>query len=213
MSDPNGRSPLDTSRRGFLTNAAALTAAGTAMALTAHVGPAEALAVVKRISDENSFPADADIEPFFIDTRIRIRDSLSEWRAVNAECNMRDRAVRDWEKRNPLPDLRLPGDEGYSETYRSDWHTRHQNAMRQARLVPPKVKRSELAAAYIVAVKEFAAFDATNLTELRFKTETAAMMDSADGIIARSVLFDIMRLGEDGAWGNASDLKIEQVAP
>jgi hypothetical protein len=175
------------------------------MALTAHVGPAEALAVVKRIPDENSFSADADIEPFFIETRIRVRDSLSEWRAVNSECDMRDRAVLEWEKRNPRPE------EGPSS--RSEWVTRYQNAMRQARLVPPKVKRSELAAAYIVAVKEFAALDATNLAELNFKADTAARMDSADGIIARSVLSDIMRLGEDGAWGNASDLKIEQVAP
>jgi hypothetical protein len=204
---------LDTSRRGFLTNAAAITAVGTAMAMTAHIEPSEASTVPKRIPEENSFSTDTDIEPSFIETRIRIRDSLSEWRDVNADCNIRDRAVLEWKKRNPIPPYQPQDEESYGPSPRNDWVVRYQNAMRQAGLADIKAKRNELTRVYNAAVKEFAALDAVNLAELTFKANTADLMDSADGIISRSVVLGVLRFRRQGVWGNASNIEIGQVAP
>ena len=185
--------PVDTSRRGFLTNAAALAAAGTAMALAAPVAPAEAAIVGVTVADDA-------VDPFLVEIKAEIDENLTEWLQLEAECKIRDRAVKAWETRNPLPRCLQPDEPGYSPTARSDWQTRRISVMRKAQLGTIKSKRDDVATAFTDAVQEFAAIKATNLSELIFKVETGIMMDSRDGIISRAVLFDIVRLRRAGEF-------------
>ncbi len=189
--------PVDATRRRFLSNAAAMATAGAAAALTASVGPANAATASVSLKASGA-ALGAPVDTFLTETREKIDGILNVWMNVNAECNIRDRAVLEGERRNPLPDFRLPGDEGYSHTYRSDWHDRRLVAMRQAKLGPVKGRRKELAAAYTAAVKELADHDAVNLAELMCKADAAAIVDSADGMIARSVVWDLVDLRMSG---------------
>lgn len=194
---------VNTSRRALLTNAAALAAAGTALSLAAPIAPAEAATVT------TAAISGPGINPRLIELKADIDDNLTAWFEIEAECKIRDRAVKTWEKRNPLPSL-VWDDEarGYKNSAaRSDWCARRADIMRKAQLGKIKGERNEVAAAYGQAVHEFAAVNATNQPELMFKVETAAMMDSSSGTIAQSVLFDIIRL-QHPARTNAGDLEM-----
>ncbi|MBB5046151.1 hypothetical protein HNR60_000893 [Rhodopseudomonas rhenobacensis] len=187
--------PVDTSRRGFLTHTAALAAASTAMALAAPLPPAEAAGVAPIVASEA-------VDPFFIEIKAEIDERLTQWHQLDAKCKIGDRALKAWEARNPLPDMIW--DEAADEwkkdigTIRSDWHERRQKVMWQTKVGELKGRRNEVEAAYCESISEFAAIPATNLPVLIFKIETGIMMDSRDGTIARSVLFDIARLRRSG---------------
>ncbi|MBX9822003.1 MAG: hypothetical protein K2Y19_15345 [Afipia birgiae] len=177
--------PVDSTRRAFLKNAASLAAATTASGAAVAVAlpsPAEAGVV----GELDLFIASAMRE-----LGVEIDEALNAWIECNEQCDMRDRALAEWEKRNPLPDWRGPGEEGYHPTYRSDWYERKQNVMIQLQLGGMKGHRNDLSATYNEAVHRFAELEAHTPSELFFKAGYGYAVDNREGLIAKSVIRDL----------------------
>lgn len=177
--------PVDSTRRAFLKHAASLAVATTAS------GAAVRIALPEPASAAPIGNLDYFIAPEMREVGGLVDDALTACLECNAECDMRDRALTSWEKRNPMPDWRGPGDEGYHPTYRSDWHERKQNVMIQLELGRLKKARNDLIAAYNEVVRRFSEMEASTPSELFFKAGYGYAVDNREGLIAKSVLRDL----------------------
>lgn len=178
---------IPTSRRSFLQKVATLAAAGAASGgVAAAIALPAPPAVAAPIGDLDRF-----IAPAFREVGEEIDDAYEAWRECYEDCNMRDRALAAWEKRNPLPDWRAPSEEGYYPTYRSDWHERKQNVMKQLELGRIKKQRNDLGDAYNDAVRRFSELEAHTPSELFYKAGYGLVFDDRESLIAKSVLNDL----------------------
>ena len=175
------------SRRQFLQKAAMLAAASAAGGVTAATAlPAPASAAVAPIGDLDSFVA-----PAIHEAKDEVFDAFFALHDCQLECAMRDKAVRKWEARNPVPVYLLPDDEGYSPTARSDHSMRKQNVMIQLELGKIKKERGYLLKVYNAAVLRLACLEAFTPAELFIKAGVGTVVDNADASIAKSVMRDL----------------------
>jgi hypothetical protein len=179
-------SVIPTTRRSFLRTSATLAAVGAASGVSvAFVLPESAAGAPP------SHPDDAFISPQLFEMADEIDTTFYAWIECCEDCNMRDRALRAWEKRNPTPVFLMPDDEGYSPTARSDWHMRRQSVMRQLRLGDVKGERNKLGKIYNDAVRLFSEHKPSTAKELLLKVSFGSSVDNSDCLIAKSVLRDI----------------------
>lgn len=179
--------PERPSRRSFV--------AGLAMAVPVAAAAPAALATALPTPAVAAVPVPTGINPLLIDLQADIGENLEIWRERKVDVDMRERAVKAWEKRNLLPMFLLEGDEGYHPTYRSDWYARRNAVMQKADLGKRKPKLRDAAVDCNDAVLEFAAVRAASATDLVFKIQIAIRADNETGAIARSASFDTLRLG------------------
>jgi hypothetical protein len=174
-----------TTRRSFLKRAAAIAAT------TVAGGTAGSLALP--VAAEAAAPPSGVISPELLQMMDDLDEALYALLECCDDCNIRDRAVRSWEERNPRPAQLWSGDEGYSPTAQSDWHMRRQSVMIQLRLGVVKRERTELNRVFNVAARALSQFEPTNRLELLAKASAGIGTDNADGLIAKAVLRDLLR--------------------
>ena len=177
-------------RRSFLQKAAAIAATSIAGGTATNL----ALPAVAGAAALEAPPT--SISPALLEMVDDLDSALYALLECCADCNMRDRALRTWEERTPLPGFLLPGDEGYSPTTRSDWHMRRQAVMVQLRLGVVKKERTVLNQTFNEAARRLSQFKPTNRDELLTKASAGICTDNSEGVIAKAVLRDMLRFGD-----------------
>ena len=173
------------SRRQFLQRAALLAAASAAGGVTA------ASALPDRVAAAPIGGLDRFVAPGLREAEDEVFDTFFALHDCHVECALRDKALRKWEARNPLPVYLLPDDEGYNPTARSDWSVRRQNVMIQLKLGKIKKEYNDFLEVYNAAVLRFARLEAFTPSELFLKAGVAAVVDNKEALIAKSVLRDL----------------------
>ena len=180
---------LTIARRGFLTNAAAFAAAGTAIVLSAPVAPARAT--------ETTAPATGiDWEQW----ELELGYACSHVTFFDDEIALADKAFKRWEARNPWPSEPVYG--SYAErmadfqrikSAQSAHCERYQNALKQCGRGALKLERNKAFGAYAVLCERIAELPVRTLSDLKEKSRLARF-EYAGGPIRRALSDDLVGL-------------------
>jgi hypothetical protein len=188
--------PVDWSRRGFLTNAATLAAAGTAMSLAAP--PATAAAAGFALSLPAGRLDGSEASPALRAAALVLQDASDALDAAKAAFDIQDKLAVDWQNQNPAP----TGDRRKLKR----WHRRARDYRETSAMRLAWDAQIAAEEAFEAAQIEVAKVKPRDMTDLVLKAclafvfeEPAKLAVGNASIIARSVALSLANMASGGA--------------